>query len=356
MLRRPSLTGLSACVLVFLSGCSVVSADTETSFSIEANTSSPRSTGSTTPPFDGTEPLQPSGLGVFATADIDLVQGFIAYADRPPVSINEAEVDQAGLRIYNLRSTGERHDHPVVYAQYGLTTLLEYERTGDPMWLERTIVNAERLIEMSVDRDGAAWFPYGFNWTYLERTLPAPWWSGMAQGQALSLFSRLAAINEEDPRWARAAEGTFESFLQPYSETQPWSSIVIDDHLWFEEYAGEQPPLMVLNGHIFAMFGLYDYFELTRDDRAVVLFRGGAATVLEIMPRIRVPGGVSYYCVQPDYCNQEIWQNVGYHPIHSWQLESLGSMTGEPRFSEWADILRADLLVEDPKLLRDPKP
>lgn len=251
-------------------------------------------------------------------------------------------IDSTGLPYYTRRDTGARADHPVVYAQYGIAALTEYQRTDDPKWLAHAARNAERLTQIRVERGTGWWYPYNFPWTYYSRTLKAPWFSAMAQGQSLSLFTRLAE-ETGDPRWITAAHRTWESFRQPYSSKAPWSSLVIDDHLYFEEYAGSQPPLLVLNGHVFAMFGLYDYWHYTGNPEVARYFDGGATTVLErMMPLVRVPGGVSYYCVQAEYCQSPLWQNGNYHGIHYWQLDTLARITGDARFTEWADLLRAD--------------
>ena len=266
------------------------------------------------------------------------------YSDRPPVDVYDGSIklDPSGLRIYLNPTTGTRADHPVAYAQYGISALLEYERTGQKVWLDRAVRHGERLTEIRVERAGAWWYPYRFPWTYYTRTLTAPWWSAMAQGQALSLFVRLAETTRET-RWDVAADRTWSSFAQPYSATAPWSSLVIDDHLYFEEYAGNQPPLLVLNGHVFAMFGLYDYWRHTGDAEAARYLNGGATTVLNrMMPLVRVENGPSYYCVQAEYCQSPLWQNQTYHVIHSWQLDTLARITDDTRFTEWSDLLRAD--------------
>ncbi|WP_309128015.1 cell wall-binding repeat-containing protein [Microbacterium sp.] len=265
------------------------------------------------------------------------------YWDRPPVDVRASTqvLDTTGLRVYREKSTGLRADHPVVYAQYGISALLEYQRTGDALWLKRAERQAERLIEMRTLRGDAWWYSYPFNWTYSDRTLHAPWWSAMAQGQALSLFVRLSDVDPQ-PRWDAAIEGTWKSFLQSRSSSQQWSSVVIDGHLYLEEYAGDQKPLQVLNGQIFAMFGVYDYWRLTANVDAERLLRGASATVLDMMPKIRKPGDVSYYCVQASFCQRTLWQNQKYHVIHSWQLDTLQSLTGIEEFGHWADTLRAD--------------
>ncbi|WP_175525276.1 cell wall-binding repeat-containing protein [Microbacterium sp. cf046] len=265
------------------------------------------------------------------------------YSDRPPVNVDDPAIvlDATGLRVYLRRDNGARADHPVAYAQYGISALMEYQRTGDTIWLDRATRHAERLEQIHTERAGAWWFPYMFPWTYYQRTLTEPWWSGMAQGQALSLFVRLYD-ETGDARWENAAHRTWQSFLQPRSQAEPWSTLVDGDRLFFEEYAGDQPPLLVLNGHVFAIFGIYDYWRLTDDPDALRLLDGGATTTLAIMPDVRNPGAVSYYCVQPDYCKSPLWQNSAYHAIHSWQLDTLARLTHDESFSEWADLLRDD--------------
>jgi putative cell wall-binding protein len=284
-----------------------------------------------------------SGFTLSTTADLP-------YADRPPVDVRSTSIklDSTGLLIYIRQDTGARADHPVAYAQYGISALLEYQHTGDKLWLNRAIRQGQQLIAMHTERAGSWWFPYTFPWTYYQRTLKAPWYSGMAQGEALSLFVRLAEATGNST-WDNAADHTVTSFTQQYSATAQWSSLVIDHHLYFEEYAGNQPPLLVLNGHIFAIFGLYDYWRHTGNASVVGLIDGAATSVVErMLPAVRVEGGVSYYCVQADYCQSPLWQNEHYHPIISWQLDTLASITGDPRFTTWAELLRSDWVPSVP--------
>ncbi|NJP32587.1 D-glucuronyl C5-epimerase family protein [Micromonospora thermarum] len=70
--------------------------------------------------------------------------------------------------------------------------------------------------------------------------------------------------------------------------------------LWLEEYpvtpgvTGER----VLNGHIFALYGVYDYWRLTADSRAVAIFDGAASTLRHHVPAsFRAPEWISRYSV-----------------------------------------------------------
>ena len=268
----------------------------------------------------------------------------LPYFDRPPANVNDPTlaIDETGLRIYLRLDNGERADHPVVYAQYGLSAFIEYERTGDQIWLDRAERHAERLTEIRVEHEGAWWYPYEFPWTYDQRTLTTPWWSAMAQGEALSLFTRLAQ-ETGDPRWDEAADFTWASFAQAHTPGSPWGTLVIDDHLYLEAFAGNQPPLLVLNTHVFAMFGIYDYWRYTGDADAARYFDGGATSLLDrMLLNSRVEGGISFYCVQAEYCHRPRWQSDRYHLIVIWQMDTLARLTGEARFTEWADMLRDD--------------
>lgn len=298
-----------------------------------------RSAAANTPCSSAPPPQDPWAIGEW---DFD-GEAAVPYSDRPPVNVHDPAVmlDETGLRIYLRRDNRERADHPVAYAQYGISALMEYQSSGEQVWLDRTIRHAERLTEIRAERDGAWWFPYMFRWTYYQRGMEVPWWSGMAQGQALSLFVRLYETTGET-RWRDAADRTWAGFLQTPEAGLPWTTMVDDGLLWFEEYVGNQPPLLVYNGHVFALFGLYDYWRLTREPEVRTYLAGATTTALEVMPRIRVPGEVSYYCLQDDYCESPLWQNSAYHPIHSWQLDTLARLTREDRFAVWAQQLRED--------------
>lgn len=288
------------------------------------------------PTEPGAEPFLTSGWSL----KTDILSPF---EDRVHVDPRETNLDERGVAAYEHYQTGEIEYHPIYIAQAAMGALREYALTGDQMWLDSAVTNAQELVDTRVDYGGGWWFQYEFDWTYYDRTLVAPWWSGMAQGEALTVFSHLARLQPENPQWREAADRTFDSFLLRGSGNEaPWATVVIDGQLWFEEYAGNQPPLQVLNGQVFALFGLWEYWALTSDERAARYFDGGATTVLVNMPRIRNEGGVSYYCAQVDYCRTPGWLNESYHPIHIQQLNALGRITGDERFAEWAALLDTD--------------
>ncbi len=246
--------------------------------------------------------------------------------------------DASGVRMFRWKDQLE--DHPVAQAQYGLALLESYRLTRDARYLARARLQAQRLVARRVTR-GVAWFyPYDFTLPVhgSDDVFPAPWYSMMAQGQALSLFVRLFEVTHT-AAWRRAADATFASFLLPFDGPgTPWGVYVKDDLLRLEEYPdptrdwGDE----TYNGHVFAVFGLYDYVMLTGDARARALLQGGLTTARDLVPQLRVRDYRSHYCLRHR-------GDAGrYHVIHIDQLLMLQATTGDAAFARAADQLWTD--------------
>ena len=253
-------------------------------------------------------------------------------------------INADGELIVNWPGYDEPVYHPVAYASYALDAIHAFDLTGDEEYLRRALGTAHALYAGATSVDENLWFEYPFDYAPREdpaRTLPAPWWSAMAQGQAMSVFVRLYE-RTGDEQWKAAAERTFGTFTALRKAEGPWI-VDIDDAglLWLEEYAGRNEPLHVINGHIYAMFGLVDYYEMTKDELALRLFRGGAETLVRSFDHWRVPDGLSYYCAA-EFCTDGAWQPGSYHRGVAHQLSTLAAITGDVQFSQMAALLLQD--------------
>src|SRR5205823_4361220 len=134
-----------------------------------------------------------------------------------------------------------------------------------------------------------AW-PYHFDFWVggMGVTLRQPWPSAMAQGEAISLLTRLGHVTG-DRRFARAARRALAPLARPV-----WAGGVLahlGDHPFFEEYP-TNPPSFALNGFMFTLVGLYD---LGQDSPAARrLFLVGMRT-LEANLHLYDTGGISAY-------------------------------------------------------------
>lgn len=99
--------------------------------------------------------------------------------------------------------------------------------------------------------------------------LPEGWFSGMYQGQAISLYLRAYQLFE-DEKYLDTALKVFNSFKYDYSEG---GFKRVDKHncIWFEEYPTPEPSY-VLNGFIFAIWGIYDLYRVTKNQEAKELW------------------------------------------------------------------------------------
>jgi hypothetical protein len=294
----------------------------------------------------GTEPFrQPSDIiplrvRVAPYDVIELPRSLLPYNSESVAAIlSDKPTDDTGVRMH-VTADG-RVNHPVSQAQYGLALLGLYHLTGAPRHLELAELQADRLLDTAIESRGAVFFPYPFDFfrhSDPSDAMRAPWFSAMAQGQALSLFERLFEVTH-DPRYRVAADRAFASFLLPEDTTgagQPWTVFVDEDgYYWPEEYAADIPD-RTFNGIVFAAFGLYDYFRSTNVEEAEILFQATLTTVMHALDGIRVPGEASRYCLAHGVQSDE------YHAIHISQLRDLHRMTGAPAFDQWAVLLESD--------------
>lgn len=288
----------------------------------------------------------------FVSADptrTDVAQVWRPYHRLAPERLGSGVRDSSGVRMHLIGST--KYNHPVGQASDGISSLESWRLTGDRRFLKQALGNAHRLVDRRIESRGAWFFPYPYDFALhgnKSDVITAPWYSAMAQGKALSLFSRLQA-ETKDPQWGVALTRTLASLsLGPTRDAAvPFVSWVdANNRLWLEEYA--QLPLRradrTINGHIFAMFGLWDAVRFTADPEAERLFRGAAATIRHyVNADIRQPSWVSKYCLTHGVLNAK------YHTYVTHQLLTLQAITGNPDWARFADEFRDDYPRRDVK-------
>jgi len=253
--------------------------------------------------------------------------------------------DATGVRV--VLHQGRVYNMPVAQAQDGLGLLARYRTDRGSAALTLALREGARLIathRTSRSTGSAWWFPYLFPFQeYGDRKLidRPPWYSGMAQGEAVDLFTQLYVITKA-PKWRLAAQHAFASFLYPLRAGQsttarPWVDRVIGRNLWIEEFPLPNPNDDTINGFGFALIGLTDYARAFHDSQAQLIADGGLATWLRAIPKVRFPGGVMGYSLS--HRND---RSKAYHHAVVYQLEFLGAVTSDPRFGALAGVLYDD--------------
>lgn len=194
-------------------------------------------------------------------------------------------------------------------------------------WLQAAARCAEHLraIQETAGPRRGGWthhFPYPHS-----LPLPAPWLSAMAQGQGASLLVRIHAETGEQ-RFADAALLALEPFAVASADGGVCARI--DGRDFPEEYP-TQPPSYVLNGAIFALWGLRDVAVGLDDDRARARFREGARTLALNLHRWDT-GRWSLYDLFPHPIPNPA--SSFYHALHISQLEAMGLLAPHPEYEQ----------------------
>ena len=244
--------------------------------------------------------------------------------------------DSNGIPLLDYHGKIGRQYNPIAIAQYGLGNYNLFRRTGDADRRNRFFRIADWLVQhLEPNAKGVPVWNHYFDWEYRD-TLRAPWYSALAQGQGISVLVRayLLCNNKEsgESRYLNAAQRALASFFKPVAE----GGVTFTDgqgDVWFEEYL-VSPPTHILNGFIWAAWGVYDYFLATRDSSAHELFARAVRTLVRNLDRYDL-GFWSLY--EQSGTRLPMVASPFYHQLHIVQLRVMHRLTGEDKFMRVAD-------------------
>ncbi len=276
-----------------------------------------------------------------------LPQGFVELSGR---ALPNTRVDLAAAIAYRspldadsielIEYGGSLHYQPVELAHRCYHFMGAYLINGDTALLRRTARYLRKTMELSRAVGDASYVPYSFD-KRVHRDEPtvlkAPWYSGMAQGELLGASMRLWEFTG-DTAFLNYGHRLFNSLLRVRGGDGPWVTQVDGSgYFWIEEYPHDETPDLTLNGYIAAVFGVYDYYRLTKSDSALGLYEACLTTLKHYLPQYRRPGDYSYYCL-----GHRSPANADYHNLHVSMCGHLHRMTGDEFFRTMAEELRSD--------------
>ncbi len=239
--------------------------------------------------------------------------------------------DKKGVPLLNYHGEIGIQYNPIAVSQYGLAHYNLYKKSGSKKNLEIAIKQADWLVDnLEANQSGIRVWMHHFDWEYRDK-LKAPWYSALAQGNGISLLVRIYLETKEE-KYLKACKEAFKPFL---GITKEGGVVYIDKagYYWLEEYI-VQPPTHILNGFIWSLFGIYDYYLLTSDPVAKELFDKCIQTLKNNLSKYDT-GFWSLY--EQSGTKMKMLASPFYHDLHVVQLKILHKMTGEPVFSEYAE-------------------
>jgi len=243
--------------------------------------------------------------------------------------------DEQGIPMLDYHGNIRLQYNPIAIAQYGLGNYNLFLDTSDETRLHNFINVADWLVKnLEPNSFNIPVWNHYFDFEYRD-TLTSPWYSGLAQGLGISVLLR--AYKETNN----------EKYLDTYHEA--WKSmtttadeggvIYIDknQNYWIEEYI-VNPPTHILNGFIWALWGVYDSWKILNNNDAKELFEKCCKTLENNLEKY-------------DYDHWSLYDQAGlplnnmassfYHKLHIVQLEILSNLSGNHTFQKFADKWRS---------------
>lgn len=238
--------------------------------------------------------------------------------------------DAGGIPLLNYQGDIGRRHNPIAIAQYGLARFNRWSTTGAREDRAAWIGVADWLArELRSNGHGVRVWMHDFDWPY-RQVLRAPWYSGLAQGHGVSLLVRAAKATGEK-RYADAADAAFESLRRPVSAGGVLATDARGD-VWIEEYLVD-PPSHILNGFMWALWGIYDYAQWSGCPKATQVWTACVGTLQRRLDEFDT-GWWSLYEARDG--SREMLASHYYHRLHITQLEVIHRLTGIGLFADTA--------------------
>jgi heparosan-N-sulfate-glucuronate 5-epimerase len=259
------------------------------------------------------------------------------YIDMRPAKIHyfdgtyKNKFDENGVPMMPNK-TGYKYS-PVNICQYGFILLADYKENSNHEILKclNAIVDVLENLKSEDENYVIWWHDY-----YSERyAIEAPWASAMAQGEAISFYLRVYQITGDENllKTARkAAQFTID-------EKHPKRVAVRDENncLWLEEYPSN-PSSYVLNGFIYALYGLIDLYRIDKNETIKTAIDECFHTLNSNIAKFDA-GYWSYYDLQIKELVRYYYQKN----VHVLQLEVLYVLSENEIYKTYANKWRKQL-------------
>lgn len=214
----------------------------------------------------------------------------------------------------NIIETGESVLFPTQIFQYGLGAFDLFLIHNKKIYLNKFKMCLEWAY-LNQEESGA--------WNNFYFIYPEAPYSAMSQGEGASLLLRGFKLYNEKKYLIRAKKA-IDFMLEDISNGG--TSMDIEGQSFFLEYTN-QP--IVLNGLIFALFGLYDFSLVTEDIKYKRIFQERVASLKLLLPKFDNGYWSKYNC-------EKMIASSFYHKLHIAQLYVLYEITNEEIFKDYA--------------------
>lgn len=251
-------------------------------------------------------------------------QSLIADFDQYGIPLNKTYIDVSSDKLVY---------YPITIGQVGLSVYHTYLKTKKSEDLSRFFAFADWYMENAdvSEKLGARWLT---NVPLPAYNNPGPWQSAFSQSRAISILLRAYQESGNFEYKEMAERG-----LKPFDlevkgggvmSMTPWGP-------FYEEYTSEYP-VLVLNGHIFSLFGLKDFLRSFPENKnCEKLFNQGINSLINCLDDYDLGYWTKYNnCKAPGYPNPDP-STISYQRLHVMLLQTVDRINPNPIFKEVAE-------------------
>lgn len=166
--------------------------------------------------------------------------------------------DSLGVHLTN------KNYHPVNACHYALYCYDEYNATGNERFKRAFLAQVNYLRDSTKYKefDGNK---VGYPYHIIFHDLKPPWYSALAQSEAISVLIRYYALTKDESIIPLIVK--LKNFMvAPMEADKGTMTRTPEGHLWYEEYPNSKQDKLVLNGFFLSIVALHDYVNLFPDD------------------------------------------------------------------------------------------
>ncbi|MBN1299590.1 MAG: hypothetical protein JW995_00075 [Melioribacteraceae bacterium] len=253
--------------------------------------------------------------------------------DKYGIPVNNAYIDVAKPKT---------HYYPITIGQYGLAVFHTYLKTKSAQKRNHFLRIADWFYANRIEDSklGTFWLT---DIPKPEYNIRVPWKSAFAQSRAISVLLRAWQITG-DKKYLQTASSSLIPYTFDYNNGGV--SAFTKHGKFYEEYVATEPT-MVLDGHIFSMLGLYDYFravpkniELSYNKLAKNLFDEGVISLINWLPEYDLG-----YWLRFNMCRMSHYPDIdpctiGYFRLVCLQLKLLLKITGKQEIKNFLEKIK----------------
>ena len=239
------------------------------------------------------------------------------------------QLDEEGVPVVFWGEGKKASPSPANIVLYGLGSHDVFIRTHNERYYQQLMCVLRWLEKHSVPLGAGIGWPHEVDMPVYR--LKAPWFSGIVQGFALSLFVRAHQLDQTGP-WARLAYQTWQTFHVPVEEGGFCRNV--NQGVIYEEYPGPEIDC-VFNGMCHALIGLWEAWRSGLVEAAEKDFQRGLNGFRYYLPYFD-HGNWSLYSL--NRClGKELLASPYYLRANGVLAQVIGLMADEPEFYRYGE-------------------